>query len=72
MAFLPGRFQPAEVAPDDGFVAAIVPVNSAEHFTAVTTDNNLCKAVVAAVTALFTIFALVLTTLLRTSVYRRN
>ena len=55
MAFLTGRFQSAKAAPDDGFTAAIVPMNSAEHFTAVAADNNLCKAMVAAVTALFAI-----------------
>ena len=57
MAFLSGRFQSAKAAPDDRFAAAIVPMNSAEHFTAVATDNNLCKAVVATVTALFAIGA---------------
>lgn len=29
VAFLPGRLQPTDAAPDDGFAAAIVPVNSA-------------------------------------------
>ena len=43
------------VLPDDGFAAAIVPVNSAEHFTAFAANDNLCKAVVAAVGALFAI-----------------
>ena len=57
MAFLPGRLQSAKASPDDGFAAAIIPVNSAEHFTAVAADNNLCKAVVTAVTALFAIGA---------------
>ena len=57
MAFLPGRFQSAEASPDNGFAATIVPMDSAEHFTAVTANNNLCKAVVAAVTAFFTIGA---------------
>ena len=32
MAFFSGRFQPADAAPDDGFAATVVPVNSAEHF----------------------------------------
>ena len=32
VAFLSSRFQPADAAPDDGFAAAIVPVDSAEHF----------------------------------------
>ena len=36
------------VLPDDGFAAAIVPVNSAEHFTAFAANDNLRKAVVAA------------------------
>jgi hypothetical protein len=37
----------------DGFAATVVPVNSAEHFTAFATNDYLCKSVVAAVTALF-------------------
>ena len=57
MAFLTGRFQPAKAAPDDGFAATVVLVDSAEHFTALATDNNLCEAVVAAVTTLFSIGA---------------
>ena len=55
MAFLTGRFQPAKAAPDDGFAATVVPVDSAEHFTTLTANNNLSEAVVAAVTALFAI-----------------
>ena len=55
MAFLPGRLQSDEAAPDDGFAAAIVPVNSAEHFTTFAANDNLCKAVVATVGALFAI-----------------
>ena len=31
MAFLAGGFQLADAAPDDGFAAAIVPVNAPEH-----------------------------------------
>ena len=46
MAFLPGRRQPADAAPDDGFAAAIVPVDSAEHFTAFAANDNLGGAVV--------------------------
>ena len=57
VAFLPGRLQPADAAPDDGFVTAIVPVDSTEHFTAFAANDNLCKAVVAAVGALFAIGA---------------
>ena len=57
MAFLTGRLQPAKAAPDDGLAAAIIPVNSAEHFTTLTANNNLSEAVVAAVTALFAIGA---------------
>ena len=57
MAFFTGRFQSAKTAPDDGFAATVVPVDSAEHFTALATDNNLSEAVVAAVTALFAIGA---------------
>ena len=55
MAFLPGWLQSTDAAPDDGFAAAIVPVNSAEHLTAFAANDNLCKAVVAAVGALFAI-----------------
>ena len=55
VAFLSSRLQPADAAPDDGFAAAIVPVDSAEHFTAFAANDNLCKAVVAAVGALFAI-----------------
>lgn len=55
VAFLPGRLQPTDAAPDDGFAAAIVPVNSAEHFTAFAANDNLRKAVVATVGALFAI-----------------
>ena len=55
VAFLPGWLQSTDAAPDDGFAAAIVPVNSAEHFTAFAANDNLCKAVVAAVGALFAI-----------------
>ena len=47
MAFLPGRFQSAEASPDNGFAATIVPMDSAEHFTAFAANDNLCKAVVA-------------------------
>lgn len=55
MAFFTGRFQSAEATPDDGFAATVVPVDSAEHFTTLTANNNLSEAVVAAVTALFAI-----------------
>ena len=47
MAFLPGWFLPTDAAPDDGFATAIVPVDSAEHFTVFAANDNLCKAVVA-------------------------
>lgn len=57
MAFFSGRFQSAKAAPDDGFAAAIVPVDSAEHFTSFAANDNLSKAVVAAIGALFTIGA---------------
>ena len=57
MAFLTGRLQPADAAPDNGLAAAIVPVDSAEHFTALTANNNLCKTVLVAVTAFFAIGA---------------
>lgn len=55
MAFLPGRLQPTDAAPDDGLAASIVPVNSAEHFATFAANDNLRKAVVAAVGALFAI-----------------
>ena len=55
VAFLPGWLQSTDAAPDDGFAAAIVPVNSAEHFTAFAANDNMRKAVVAAVGALFAI-----------------
>ena len=55
VAFLPGRFQSTDAAPDDGFAATIIPVDSAEHFTAFAANDNLRKAVVAAVGALFAI-----------------
>ena len=55
MAFLPGRLQPTDAAPDDGFAASIVPVNSAEHFATFAANDNLSKAVVATVGALFAI-----------------
>ena len=57
MAFLSGWLQSTDATPDDGFAAAIVPVDSAEHFTAFAANDNLCKAVVAAVGALFAISA---------------
>ena len=57
VAFLPGRLQPIDAAPDDGFAATIVPVDSAEHFATFAANDNLRKAVVAAVGALFTIGA---------------
>ena len=57
VTFLPGRLQPTDAAPDDGFAAAIVPVNSAEHFATFTANDNLRKAVVAAVGAIFAISA---------------
>ena len=55
MAFLSGWLQSTDATPDDGFAAAIVPVDSAEHFIAFAANDNLCKAVVATVGALFAI-----------------
>lgn len=55
VAFLPGRLQPTDATPDDGFAASIVPVDSEEHFATFAANNNLRKAVVAAVGALFAI-----------------
>ena len=55
MTFLAGGFQPADAAPDDGFADVIVPVDSAKHFTTFATNDNLRKAVVATVGALFAI-----------------
>lgn len=57
VAFLSGWLQSTDAAPDDGFAATIIPVDSEEHFTAFAANNNLRKAVVAAVGALFTIGA---------------
>ncbi len=57
MTFLTGRLQPADAAPDDGFAATVVPVDSAEHLATLTANNNLCKTVPAAVTAFFTVGA---------------
>lgn len=57
MAFLSGWLQSTDATPDDGFAAAIVPVDSAEHFTAFAANDNMRKAVVAAVGALFAIGA---------------
>lgn len=53
MAFLTGRFQPAKTAPDDRFAASVVSMDSAEHFTALTANNNLSEVVVAVITTLF-------------------
>ena len=55
MTFLSGRLQSADAAPDDGFAAVIVPVDSAEHFATFAANNNLRKAVVAAVTSFLAI-----------------
>lgn len=55
VAFLTGWLQSTDAAPDDGFATSIVPVDSAEHFTAFATNDNLSKVVVAAVGALFAI-----------------
>ena len=41
VAFLPGWLQSTDAAPDDGFATAIVPVNSAEHFTACATRMKI-------------------------------
>ena len=57
VAFLSGWLQSTDAAPDDGFAATIIPVDSEEHFTAFAANNNLRKAVVAVVGALFTIGA---------------
>ena len=57
MAFLSGWLQSTDAAPDDGFAATIIPVNSAEYFTAFAANDNLRKAVVAALGALFAISA---------------
>ena len=55
VTFLSGWLQSTDAAPDDGFAAAIVPVDSAEHFTTLTANNNLCKTVLATVTAFFAV-----------------
>ena len=43
VAFLPGWLQSTDAAPDDGFAATIIPVDSAEHFTAFAANDNLRK-----------------------------
>lgn len=50
--FCGGRFQSADAAPDNGFVAMVVPTDSAIKFSAFTADNDLCKTVIAGVGAL--------------------
>ena len=55
MAFLSGWLQSTDAAPDDGFATSIVPVDSAEHFATFAANDNLRKAVVADVGALFAI-----------------
>lgn len=44
-----GRFQPADAAPDDGFAAVVVPVDSPVKLTAFAADNDLCEAMIAGV-----------------------
>ena len=57
MAFMPGRLQPADAPPDNGFAAAIVPMDSPELFTALAADNHLGKAMVAAICVLLPVRA---------------
>lgn len=57
MAFKAGGFKPADAAPDDGFAAVVVPMNSSEHFTAVTTNDYLREAMIAAVAAFLSVGA---------------
>lgn len=49
MAFQSGGFQPADAAPDDRFNSTIVPVESSEHFTTFSADDDLGEAVIAAI-----------------------
>jgi hypothetical protein len=39
-----GVFKPAGAAPDDGFLATVVPVDPAEYFATIAAENNLRKA----------------------------
>lgn len=55
VAFKPGGFQPADAAPDNGLDASIVPVESSEHFTAFTANDDLGEAVIATVASFFAI-----------------
>lgn len=55
MALQSGGFQPADAAPDNGLDASIIPVESSEHFTAFTANDDLGEAVIATVASFFAI-----------------
>ena len=57
MALLAGGLQLTDAAPDDGFAAAVVPVNAPEHLTAVPTNDDLGEAVIAALATLLAVGA---------------
>ena len=57
VAFQSGGFKSADAASDNRFDSSIVPVESAEHFTTFSADDNLGKAVVVAVAAFLAIGA---------------
>lgn len=54
VAFLPGRLQSTDAAPDDGFAAVVVPVDAPIKLAAVSAENHLCKTVIAGETAFLT------------------
>lgn len=49
VAFKPGRLQPADAAPDNGLDTTVVPVETSEHFTTFSADDDLGEAVVATI-----------------------
>ena len=57
MAFMPGRLQSADAPPDNGFAAAIVPMDSPELFATLAADYHLGKAMIAAICVLLSVRA---------------
>lgn len=56
MAFFTGRFQSAKAAPDDGFVATVVPVDSLVKLSAFVAENDPGKTMLAEVAVVFATF----------------
>lgn len=52
-----GVFQAADTSPDNGFLSTVVPVNSAEYFAAVASDDYLGEVVVTAESSILPIRA---------------